>query len=516
MMLHLILGRAQSGKTYAIMQTIRELLAQGRQDMILLVPEQFSFESEKNLILTLDFEASGKVEVAGFKRLCDFIGDELGGKAGCLVDDGSRLILMRMALAAVADELSVYGKYRDSNDFALKMIDTIVEMKQSAVSAEFLADLARKSDNAKFRGKINDIVAVMSAYEALLGNTFIDPLDAVEDAVNRLQGKNWFANKTVLIDSFTGFTASQRKFIGKIIAESRDTYISLCADSVEDKSEGTSVFAGVKREIGKLINIAKNNQVPFETIILDKINCETDSVCAVEAILSETDCKKTADDNFKIIGARDVYEEIDFVCSEIRRLVREENYRYRDIIVIARNSEDYDDIMKFSSENYSIPCFFDKRVEMKNLPPVLLVLAAIKASSGFKTDDILEMLKTGLFPVSEKQLCDLENYAYIWSINGNRWLEPWDMSPYGLEEVADKEKAEKELRELEELRQKIVSALLYLKSGMVGSAENMIKVLFCLLEKYEVPHALGAYIKNLKDEDNMFLASGEEQCSDKL
>ena len=113
-MLQLIIGRAQSGKTYSIMCKIKELLENGRQDIILLVPEQFSFESEKALLSMLGASVSSKVNVAGFTRLCDYIGDELGSKAGRLVDDGSRLILMRQALKGVKDRLTVFSKYADS------------------------------------------------------------------------------------------------------------------------------------------------------------------------------------------------------------------------------------------------------------------------------------------------------------------------------------------------------------------------------------------------------------------
>ena len=49
-MLQLILGRAGSGKTYRIREQVKQLAEQNTEKVMLLVPEQYSFESEKAML----------------------------------------------------------------------------------------------------------------------------------------------------------------------------------------------------------------------------------------------------------------------------------------------------------------------------------------------------------------------------------------------------------------------------------------------------------------------------------
>lgn len=50
-----------------------------------------------------------------------------------------------------------------------------------------------------------------------------------------------------------------------------------------------------------------------------------------------------------------------------------------------------------------------------------LVRAALKiADTGFDTDSVLRALKTGLCPLEADEVSDIENYTYLWQINGAR------------------------------------------------------------------------------------------------
>ena len=96
-MLQLILGRAGSGKTTELYRRIGQVAEAGGQ-AILLVPEQFSFENERELYLRLGPELSSRVEVLGFGRLCDNVFRYYGG----LVWDGGDMELLSFYKRAIA------------------------------------------------------------------------------------------------------------------------------------------------------------------------------------------------------------------------------------------------------------------------------------------------------------------------------------------------------------------------------------------------------------------------------
>ena len=94
-MLQLILGRSGSGKTRQIYDELTSSVGRGNgKAHILLVPEQFSFESERALLERLGASEAGKVQVLSFTRLAETVFRELGGLAGRRMDDCVRALLL--------------------------------------------------------------------------------------------------------------------------------------------------------------------------------------------------------------------------------------------------------------------------------------------------------------------------------------------------------------------------------------------------------------------------------------
>ena len=58
--------------------------------------------------------------------------------------------------------------------------------------------------------------------------------------------------------------------------------------------------------------------------------------------------------------AANLRAEVEGVAREIRRLVADEDYRYRDIAVLLRNGESYYDVMRTLFTDYNIPHFIDE------------------------------------------------------------------------------------------------------------------------------------------------------------
>jgi len=69
-MLQFIYGRAATGKTYTVFERIKNDVENAKQ-VVLLVPEQFTFECERTLLHTLGDRSSTNVSVLSFTRLYD-------------------------------------------------------------------------------------------------------------------------------------------------------------------------------------------------------------------------------------------------------------------------------------------------------------------------------------------------------------------------------------------------------------------------------------------------------------
>ena len=76
--MRLIYGRAGTGKSEFILREIKENLQNNlTQKIYIIVPEQFSYATEKRLLEILDAEAVVNAEVISFKRLAHRVFSEV-------------------------------------------------------------------------------------------------------------------------------------------------------------------------------------------------------------------------------------------------------------------------------------------------------------------------------------------------------------------------------------------------------------------------------------------------------
>lgn len=133
-MLHLLLGRSGFGKTHTVLARLEELARTEEPGLlVLLVPEQFSFESERALLERLGPRLAVAVKVWSFTRLADAVSRELGGRAGRRMDDATRTLLMSAALEQVSDRLTVYRRQAGDPEYVREMLSTLTEFRQCAV-----------------------------------------------------------------------------------------------------------------------------------------------------------------------------------------------------------------------------------------------------------------------------------------------------------------------------------------------------------------------------------------------
>ena len=71
-MLHFILGTAGTGKTSTVRNRIVNEVKEGKSGIILLTPEQYTFESEKALLKSLGATAADRAEVLSFTKLIEY------------------------------------------------------------------------------------------------------------------------------------------------------------------------------------------------------------------------------------------------------------------------------------------------------------------------------------------------------------------------------------------------------------------------------------------------------------
>ncbi len=516
-MLKLLLGRAGTGKTTAILRTIAN---REERPQVLIVPEQHSHDMERKLCAVAGNQASGYAEVLSFTRLASRVFSITGGMAAPALDAGGRLLLMYTALRSISSQLKVYGKPSRRPEFLSGLIATVDELKSCCVTP---AHLAAAGEEQKGPGgdKLLDLSLIYGAYEAFTARQGADPRDRLTRLAEGLRESRWAADMDIYIDGFTDFTPQERLVLARLLSQARSVTVALTADGLEEVDGGTGIFSPARRTAHGLIRMARDQMVPQEIeFFSEPCRPRSPALAAVEEGLFGAPVVPSEADHgtLTLFEANTPYSEVEWTASEILRLVRDEGYRFRDIAVASRSMGGYGSLMEVIFSRYGVPVFLSGMSDVLQKPVFSLVTSALAAvAGGYQYDDLFRYLKTGLTDLPDAERDLLENYALKWDLRGSRWTQkdPWTMHPrgYGLPLTEGDEAL---LGRLDAARRQVVVPLEKLRKNSDHTGRGRAIALYAFLEEVSLPRRLLERTAALQERGENALAQEYAQLWDIL
>ncbi len=429
-MLDIIAGGAGCGKSYEMMSRIEKAVKDGR-NVLVIIPDQFSFEFDRTLYERIGMKLFNCVEVLSFARTAKEIFIRHGGLKGRYADDVVKNIMMYRTLKTLSerDGLCYYNRQAKSQRFVEYGLDIVKELTLSGITSEQLTDCVNGLDE-NVRDKVADIALIYSEYGKLLAESgYKDGTSDVSEASKRAQEYDYFKGRTVFIDCFKSFTADEYEMLEAIIPQSESATICLC--TADEGARDFSVFETVNRTRSRLVRIAKDHGVKVNMTMLEKPMRFSDAGLAFMSGNILRNSRSAFDgecDAISVYRSADIYGEGDFVCSEIRRLVMEENYRYKDIAVLARQKEVYSAVMDSAFGRYDIPFYTDDSSNASHKALFIFVRTALllAADKNASTEEWLRYMKTGMAGLSDDEIEAVESYCYKWSVEGEMWHKAFD------------------------------------------------------------------------------------------
>lgn len=458
-MLHLILGRSGTGKTEYIRNLLTEKAGESADPkLFLIVPDQFTFEYETAMLRKAGPKDSLKVRVLSFPRLAEAVFREYGGITLKRLDDSGRKLLMNMAIKECTDELNVYSKA--AGKLTDPMLDAVDELKSSCITPAMLFDKANMAGEG-LKDKIYEIALIYSAYEAMLQGSYVDPADDITHAANLVRGKDFFAGATVVIDAFESFNKQKLDFISAAMEKAQDVYVCLCTDTLYGRD--ASMFLPVSKTAVSLMAAAKEigTEIELPKIFTENHRTESIELQALEQSLFNNDHEVIYDEPKDVVikEFKTVFEELEYAAATIRNHIMKGEYRYGDFALICRKPEKYYSAIGSIFEKWKVPVYYSQPQSMGSEPLVRLVMSALRICCyGYRTEDILTLLKTGLTPLTSEDISKLENYVYTWKISGRSWTREFTSHPEGYGKKMD-ENAVLAVSEIDSLRRSIIRPL---------------------------------------------------------
>ena len=461
-MIQFIYGSSGSGKTTALDHIIQQKAEKGEQ-VILLVPEQEVLSCERRLSELCGDRLSFHIQVLSFRRFANTVFRTLGGLKYDYVTKGEKAVILWRALASVAPFLKKYqGITLRDRSFLSETVACIDEFKAYRITPADLEQAAGKLTEAQagLSQKLFDLSLIFAAYQSAMQHEFDDPSDDLSLLLEKLPEAGFLAETHVMVDSFYGFTGVEGEIIAALFELAKSCTITLPYDQTEN-----IMYESLRRTDRALRQAALHagQEIAPDLRLTLHPRFKNDELAFLERNLWQFSAEPytAPPQHVQVARAHDIYDEAEFIAREIRRKIRT-GKRYKDIAVIARNADQYTGVIDAVFEKHGVPCFMSKRTDITLMPSVKLILCALNIRIyGWKLDDVITYIKTGVCGLSPDECDLLENYAAAWGITGRRWTDEyeWNMNPAGYTDRQDETDAAI-LTAVNELRERVRQPLL--------------------------------------------------------
>lgn len=510
--IHYIVGRSGSGKTMQIYSEIGEALRNGEGRLILMVPEQFTLQAERDLIQTLNLPGILDVEVLSFTRLAYKVFNEAGGVTRTHISEQGRHMILRRLLDGLRDQLTVYKTVSRQNGFISQINELISDFKKHDITPQQLRDKAAElKGSAVLAGKLRDAAVIYEAFNQYLRNRYIDSEDAINALVDRVDQSRYLSGARIWLDGFDYYPPQTLRVLEKLAVMARELTISFTLER-EQKSRDFDLFKVHALSLKKVRAIAGKHRLEEKfTEMTGRIqNQDISSGQSPEIRHLERELYQYPYQSYPrevkhihAFAGSNPESEVERLAACIIHLSREKGWRFREMTVVSGDLSVYGSIIKRIFPEFGIPYFIDEKKPVIQNPIVDLVLTGLRViDRGYRYEDVFKLLKTGFCGLAREQVELLENYCLEYGIRGRRWKEPF---------VPGERKYP--LAELNKYRERFINPFLRLEMALKNSSSirEMIIALYAYLEEIELRQQLEGWVEELRESGQLEQAEENAQ-----
>lgn len=478
---------------------------------LLLVPDQFSLQAERDAFFYLDKTGLMDLAVVDFSALGHKILKEAGSPVPPLIDKYGRHMLLTRILEESDDALKIYKGVRGKNSFVERVNMLISEMKRSEVSVDMLREVSESLEDSSFlKYKLKDIVTLFSLYEEAIAGKYLDSEDYITFYGDKMLDSSLVAASDVWVYGFDTFTPKNMLVLERILKTARSLNIVMtwedaaktppersAKDDAGDPSQsGDAAWPGDagflaaddREDLFSLTGFVIRNLVEMAEDLNEEVTCTAIPGPAKDNLWRklqspqpedlQSSLTHTAADRGRItaVCTSNIYAEADRAAAYILQLVREHGYRFGDIVVVCNDTGLRSGVIRRTFVRWGIPVFIDQKRKVIQHPVVGFVLLLLDIiGNGYRDNAVMQLIKSGFLGFAEEEQDALENYVQQFKIRGTLWKKPFS-------HMGDNYTAE-DLNRFNELREQVVSVIETARDriGKYNTAGEKIKGLYGFL-----------------------------------
>ncbi len=519
MSLRFYFGPSGSGKSHRIYEEIMQRAAQepGR-NFLIIVPDQFTMQTQKDLVMRSDRGGILNIDVLSFGRLSHRILEEVGTKEMPVLDDTGKSLVLQKIAADLKEQLPAMGSLLHKQGYIHEVKSAISEFMQYGISTQ---DMDKLIASAEKRGalamKLRDLKTLYRGFQDYIRDHFITTEETLDVLRRSLVKSKILPDSVVVFDGFTGFTPIQNRLIQELMRVCEETIVAVTIGEEEDpyQMDGEQkLFHLSKKTVADLVKLAAEAEVTRGEDVFVKGGpnrfTEAPALCYLEQNLfryqyepyTEKQCE------IRMFEALSPREEVHQTALYIRKLIREEGLTYRDIAVVIGDLEGYASYVETEFGQLEIPCFLDRTRGIVLNPMIEYIKSVLQLYiRDFSYDTVFHFLRSGMADISREEIDELENYVIRTGARGYRTYsrlftrKTEEMQQGSGQE--DTERAEETMERLNRIRQQFADTVEILHMAPRAKAGEYVDHLYDFLEQNQVQQKLLNYQQRFEQEGDL-------------
>ena len=518
MSLRFCFGPSGSGKSHRIYEEIMQRAAEepGR-NFLIIVPDQFTMQTQKDLVMRSDRDGILNIDVLSFGRLSHRILEEVGTKEMPVLDDTGKSLVLQKVAADLKEQLPAMGSLLHKQGYIHEVKSAISEFMQYGISTQ---DMDKLITSAQKRGalamKLKDLKTLYRGFQDYIRDHFITTEETLDVLRRSLSKSKILKGSVVVFDGFTGFTPIQNRLIQELMRVCAETIVTVTIGVGEDpyKMDGEQkLFHLSKKTVADLEKLAAEAEVERgeDLFVRGGPNrfAKAPALHYLEQNLFRYQYEPYAGEQQEIhmFEALSPREEVHQTALYIRHLIREQGMTYRDIAVVIGDLEGYASYVETEFGQLEIPCFLDRTRGIVLNPMIEYIKSALQLYiKDFSYDTVFHFLRSGMADISREEIDELENYVIRTGARGYRtYSRLFTRRTEELQENAEgsEQAEEKTMERLNRIRQQFMDAVEILHMGSREKAGDYVSHLYDFLEQNQVQQKLLNYQQQFEKEGDL-------------
>ena len=459
-----------SGSGEALRQQLMDAARQGGK-MLVIVPEQYTLQTERDLMEGLSVPGFFDLEVLSPSRLKERVFAQAGADGRTPIDERGKQLALARVLMECRKQLRYYESAAEKQGFIRRLGALIADLKRAGLSPAQLQTYQESMEEGAQKDKFHDLALLYEGYTRQMAGQFVDGEDVLEMMLQRLPESGVARDACVAVYGFDVFTGQMNRLLLALSAAARQVMALIVLGREEHFAPVWDSAHRLMKEAGQagieaameMLPGAEENKAP-ELAHLARHYLSS----LPKAYLQPCPA-------IRLYAAPNPYFEAHFVAQEML-LLHEKGVAFGDMAVVLGDAGG-SGVLSTVLSSYRIPAYVSRKLPALSHGAARFLLASLRAVGEiYPLGEMLALVQSGYAPLSEMDGWRLENYIQSYGIRGKLWLSPFTRGKAG------------EGAALEEARCALIEPLEALRKGLkqAETVGQSLRVIYAYLVETQV------------------------------